>query len=77
MICKCGHKCTVVDVRKLWAGETDKMIRRRYECQDCHRRFSAVEAEEETFDEYKKRAINAETELYAMTQELKKLLGKD
>lgn len=77
MICGCGHKCRVIDSRNTWVEEEEKLRRRRYECQDCHRRFSTVEVEEETFDDYKTRAINAEMELYAMRKELKKLLGKD
>lgn len=75
MICKCGHRCSVIDTRNTWAGEEEKLRRRRYECQDCHRRFSTVEVEEEIFDGYKDRAVDAETELYAMRKELKKLLG--
>lgn len=77
MICACGHKCRVIDTRKLWEREPEKLIRRRYECQDCHRRFSTVEVEEEIFDGYKKRSINTEVELYVIKKELKKLLGKD
>lgn len=75
MICGCGHKCRVIDSRNTWVEEEEKLRRRRYECQDCRRRFSTVEVEEETFDDYKNRAIKAETEMYAMRKELKKLLG--
>lgn len=75
MICTCGHKCRVIDSRNTWEQENEKLRRRRYECQDCRRRFSTVEVEEEIFDGYKDRAVDAETELYAMRKELKKLLG--
>lgn len=42
MICTCGHKCRVIDTRNTWVGEEEKLRRRRYECQDCHRRFSTM-----------------------------------
>ena len=74
MICACGHRCRVIDSRNTWEQEEEKLRRSRYECQDCHRRFSTIEVEEETFDDYKKRAINEEVELYTMRKELKKLL---
>ena len=74
MICKCGHRCDVIDSRNTCEQDHEKLRRRRYACRDCHRRFSTVEVEEEMFDDYKNRAINAETELYTMKKELKKLL---
>lgn len=77
MICTCGHPCKVIDSRKIWAGEEDKLVRRRYECKDCHKRFSTVEIVEQTFDTYRNRAINAEMRLYAIRKELKKVIGAD
>lgn len=77
MICTCGHPCKVIDSRKTWVGEEDKLVRRRYECKDCHRRFSTVEVDEQMFDIYKKRAVEAETKLYAIWKELRKGRGAD
>lgn len=77
MICTCGNPCKVIDSRKIWAGEEDKLVRRRYECKDYRKRFSTVEVDEHTFDTYKKRAIEAETKLYAIRKELKKVIGAD
>ena len=77
MICKCGHKCDVIDSRNTWEHDHEKLRRRRYECRECRRRFSTVEVDETVFDGYRKRAIDAEMALYVIRKELNKTVGKD
>lgn len=70
---RCGAGMKVVDVRTV-PGNMEKFRRRRYECGFCKSRMSVVEVEETTFDHYRKRAADAETELYALKKKLREAL---
>lgn len=71
---QCGARMNVVDVRPV-PQDMEKFRRRRYECSFCKFRMSVIEVEEVTFDHYRKRAIDTETELYALRKKLREAIG--
>lgn len=71
---RCGLRMDVVDSRPV-PQNMEKFRRRRYECGFCKYRMSVVEVEETTFDHYKKNAIDAQTELYALKKKLREVLA--
>lgn len=71
---RCGLWMNVVDTRPI-PQDAEKVRRRRYECSSCKFRMSTVEVEEVTFDHYRKRTVDAETQLYALKKKLREALA--
>lgn len=70
----CGSDMKIIDVRAV-TQDTEKLRRRRYECSFCGFRMSVVEIEETIFDRYRKRAIDAETSLYALKKKIREVVA--
>lgn len=70
----CGSDMKIIDVRAV-PQDTEKLRRRRYECCFCGFRMSVVEVAETTFDGYRKRAVDAETALYALKKKLREVIA--